>query len=103
MLPIRIGAWKIPSAHGTQLAGLALYGDLTIALQSMMPIQIRHRLESAKIIPDAGHNPHHLLGAMTRAGINAAETAADRRRTFAMASTTEDDTPHDGGADLMVE
>lgn len=91
-------AWGIEDnvGHGTQLAGLSLYGDLTAALQSMMPIQIRHRLESAKIIPDAGHNPHHLLGAMTRAGINAVETVADRRRTFAMASTTEDDTPHDG-------
>jgi hypothetical protein len=33
---------------------------------------------------------------MTRAGINAAETVAERRRTFAMASTTEEDTPHDG-------
>jgi subtilase family protein len=61
-----------------------------------MPIHITHRLESAKIIPDAGHNPHHLLGAMTRAGINAVEATATRRRTFAMASTTEDDTPHDG-------
>jgi hypothetical protein len=91
-------AWGVEDSvgHGTQLAGLSLYGDLTIALQTMMPIQIRHRLESAKIIPDAGHNPHHLLGVMTRAGINAAETVADRRRTFVMASTTEDDTPHDG-------
>jgi subtilase family protein len=91
-------AWGVEDSvgHGTQLAGLSLYGDLTNALQTMMPIHIRHRLESAKIIPDAGHNPHHLLGAMTRAGINAVETVADRRRTFAMASTTEDDTPHDG-------
>ncbi|PSO19397.1 S8 family peptidase [Bradyrhizobium sp. MOS003] len=91
-------AWGVEDyvGHGTQLAGLSLYGDLTVALQAMMPIQLRQRLESAKIIPDAGHNPHHLLGAMTRAGINAVETAADRRRIFAMASTTEDDTPHDG-------
>ncbi|MEY9364230.1 hypothetical protein ABH994_006951 [Bradyrhizobium yuanmingense] len=91
-------AWGVEDfvGHGTQLAGLSLYGDLTAALQAMMPIRIQLRLESAKIIPDAGHNPHHLLGAMTRAGINAAETAGDRRRTFAMASTTEDDTPHDG-------
>lgn len=91
-------AWAVEDlvGHGTQLAGLALFGDLTIALQNMAPIQIAHRLESAKIIPDAGQNPHHLLGAMTRAGINAAEAIADRRRTFAMASTTEDDTPHDG-------
>lgn len=84
------------NGHGSQLAGLALFGDLTAALQTMSPIRVRHRLESAKIIPDAGHNPHHLLGAITRKGINAAETAGDRRRTFTMAVTTTDDTPHDG-------
>ncbi|MEW6630622.1 MAG: S8 family serine peptidase [Pseudomonadota bacterium] len=91
-------AWGIEDmiGHGTQLGGLSLFGDLTPALQSMLPIQLRHRLESAKIIPDAGHNPHHLLGTMTRAGVNAAETAGVRRRTFALASTTEDDSPHDG-------
>ncbi len=91
-------AWGLedPVGHGTQLAGLALFGDLTTALQTMNPIHVRHRLESAKIIPDAGHNPHHLLGAITRDGINAAEVTGDRRRTFTMASTTEDDTPHDG-------
>lgn len=33
---------------------------------------------------------------MTRAGINAADTAGSRQRTFALASTTVDDTPHDG-------
>jgi hypothetical protein len=91
-------AWAVEDqvGHGTQLAGLALYGDLTTALQTRIPFQIWHRLESVKIIPDAGHNPQHLLGARTREGINAAETTADRRRTFTMASTTEDDTPHDG-------
>ncbi|MBB6355834.1 S8 family serine peptidase [Aminobacter aganoensis] len=91
-------AWGVEDivGHGTQLAGLSLFGDLTPAFQSMLPIRLRHRLESAKIIPDAGHNPHHLLGAVTRAGINAAETAGVRRRTFTLASTTEDDTPHDG-------
>lgn len=62
----------------------------------MNPIEVHHRLESVKIIPDAGHNPHHLLGAVTRAGIDAVEGVGDRRRTFAMANTTEDDSPHDG-------
>ncbi|MBU1315709.1 MAG: S8 family peptidase [Alphaproteobacteria bacterium] len=91
-------AWGLEDAvgHGTQLAGLALFGDLTTAVQTMNPIQIRHRLESAKIIPDAGHNPHHLLGAVTRKGINAVEITGDRRRTFTLATTTEDDSPHDG-------
>ncbi|TPL47294.1 S8 family peptidase [Mesorhizobium sp. B2-4-6] len=91
-------AWGLDDTvgHGTQLAGLALFGDLTVAVQSMNHIQVRHRLESAKIIPDAGHNPHHLLGVVTRKGINAAEATGDRRRTFTMASSTQDDTPHDG-------
>ena len=82
--------------HGTQLAGLALFGDLHVAVQSAMPVRVRHRLESAKIIPDAGANPHHLLGAMTRRGIDATEAQGARRRTFTLANTTDADTPHDG-------
>jgi hypothetical protein len=91
-------AWGVEdtAGHGTQLAGLALFGDLTLALQGTLPVTLRHGLESVKIIPDAGHNPHHLLGAVTRDGVNAVEARGIRRRTFTLASTTEDDTPHDG-------
>ena len=88
-------AWGLDDirGHGTQLAGLALFGDLTLRLQDMLPISVR--LESVKLLPDAGFNPHHLLGAVTRSAIDAVEVSA-RRRTFAMASTTSEDTPHDG-------
>lgn len=91
-------AWGLDDqcGHGTQLAGLALFGDLSEALQTALPVKVSHRLESAKIIPDVGANPHHLLGAMTRRGVNAAESQGVRRRTFTLASTTEEDTPHDG-------
>ena len=91
-------AWGLEDikGHGTQMAGLALYGDLTIELQQMSPVVINHRLESVKLLPDAGFNPHHLLGTVTRNAINAVELAHFRRRTFTMACTTEDDTPHDG-------
>lgn len=82
--------------HGTQLAGIALYGDLLPVIQSTMPIQVQHRLESAKIIPDAGQNPHHLLGAVILKAVNAVEANAERGRTFSMATTTDADTPHDG-------
>ena len=82
--------------HGTQLAGLALFGDLTNALQTIVPFEINYRLESVKIVPDAGDNPYELLGAVTRHAIDAVEAVGNRRRTFSMASTTEDDTPHDG-------
>lgn len=91
-------AWGLEDVkgHGTQLAGLALYGDLTEALHQPNPILVTNRLESVKLIPDAGANPHHLLGAITRNAVNVVEAAGPRRRAFTMATTTSDDTPHDG-------
>jgi hypothetical protein len=78
------------------MAGLALFGDLTPKLHQVAPVAVENRLESVKLLPDAGMNPHHLLGAVTRQGINAVEQAGDRRRTFTMTTTTGEDTPHDG-------
>lgn len=91
-------AWGVEDVkgHGTQLAGLALYGDLSLALESNDPIQISHRLESVKVLPDVGENPHHLLGAVTRKGVNTAEASQLRRRAFVLANSTDQDTPHDG-------
>lgn len=90
--------WSVDDTigHGTQLAGISLYGDLLPVIQSNMPVQVQHRLESAKIIPDSGQNPHHLLGAVVLKAVNAVETNAARGRTFSMASTTDEDTPHSG-------
>jgi hypothetical protein len=42
------------SGHGTELAGLALYGDLTPALQAMTPTTLQVGLESVKLIPPNG-------------------------------------------------
>jgi hypothetical protein len=91
-------AWGLDDVdgHGSGMAGLVLYGDLTTALATPGPIEVPHRLESVKVIPDAGINPHHLLGAITRQGVDAAETAADHDRVFVLASSTPDDHPHDG-------
>lgn len=36
--------------HGTAMAGLALAGDLTEAIASGTPVEIRHRLESVKLL-----------------------------------------------------
>lgn len=82
--------------HGTQLAGLCLFGDMLPVIQSNIPVRVSHRLESAKIIPDAGQNPHHLLGAVVLNAVNAVEVNDERGRTFSLASTTDEDTPHDG-------
>jgi hypothetical protein len=91
-------AWGVEDVHGhgSGMAGLALHGDLTAALEDAGLRTVRHRLESVKIIPDAGANPHHLLGVVTRQAVDAAEVRAERTRVFTLASTTADDHPHDG-------
>lgn len=82
--------------HGSRMAGLALFGDLRPHLQSTAAIPVPHRLESSKVIPDVGQNPYHLLGDRTQRAINAVEIEPHRVRTFALATTTDDDTPHSG-------
>ncbi len=78
------------------MAGAAIYGDLRPLLEGNGSVEVRHRLESAKLIPDGPPNPHYLLGDRTMKAINAAEVKPDRVRTFAMANTTDDDSPHSG-------
>jgi hypothetical protein len=56
--------------HGTGVAGLALYGDLTDTLSSTETIQIYHGLESFKVLFNNGLNEPELYGAITESGIN---------------------------------
>ena len=50
--------WQVTdqSGHGTEMAGLAPYGPLTSLLSGSGPIELVHRLESVKILPDFGEN-----------------------------------------------
>jgi hypothetical protein len=83
--------------HGTELAGIALYGDLQAALDSSDSIEIGHRLESVKIIPPKGENAYDLLGVITRDAVNIAELFGGvAARAFCLASTTVDDAGHFG-------
>lgn len=79
--------------HGTQMAGLALAGDLTAELGSNSPVNIRHRLESVKLLPTDGANVgdsrHH--GYLTSEAVARPEvTDPHRRRVFGMAVTARD-------------
>ena len=65
--------------HGTGMAGLALYGDLQAALLSRAPIDLRHRLESVKLIPPSGQNDPELYGALTAEAVARAEIQAPER------------------------
>lgn len=79
--------------HGTGLAGLAAYGDLTEALASTLPIEIPHRLESVKLVNqqgantgDANHHAYLFKEAVARPEI----AAPDRQRVFSSAVTATD-------------
>jgi hypothetical protein len=86
-------AWRVDDhhGHGTEMAGIALYGDLREALSSTAPVSLRHRVESVKVLPRQGSNHPELYGAITAAAVGRAEIhAPDRRRAIAMAvATTE--------------
>lgn len=80
--------------HGTEMAGLALYGDLTPILAGTQNVVLRHRLESVKILPPDGHpvNPPDLYGAVTAEAASRAESQAPkRRRTFSMSIAATDE------------
>lgn len=79
--------------HGTGLAGLAGYGDLTDALSSTGPIEIPHRLESVKLVPQDGANNgdarHHAY--LFTEGVARPEVAApDLARVFTSAVSASD-------------
>jgi len=81
--------------HGTEIAGLALYGDLTEALETNESLEISHRLESSKtintleFIPTDLERPLDLYADFTKQGIAQAEISEPhRKRVFQMAITT---------------
>lgn len=79
------------NGHGTELAGLALFGDLTPALADEGALSVPHRLESVKILQGPGDNDGQPYGAITAEAVARVEiTAQDRRRVFAMAVSSTD-------------
>lgn len=79
------------NGHGTELAGLALFGDLTPALSDEGAMSVPHRLESVKILQGPGDNDGQSYGAITAEAVARVEiTAQDRRRVFAMAVSSTD-------------
>ena len=83
------GQW---CGHGTQMGGLALYGDLTPMLVGNGPIAPAHRLESVKILPDRGQNDPDLYGHIMASAVSLRENQApERSRVFCMAVTADGD------------
>lgn len=79
--------------HGTEMAGLALLGNLTDALSTQASISVAHRLESVKLIPHDGANggDPQLHGYLTTEAVaRPSITAPHRQRVFSMAITAKD-------------
>jgi hypothetical protein len=88
--------------HGSEMAGIAIYGDIEKLLPSSDPITIQHRLESVKLLPPSGQNERHLWADLTDQAVALAESAnsesAQRVRCFSLAITSEhpEDCTHSG-------
>lgn len=88
-------AWGVndEAGHGTSLAGLVAYGDLTSTLASTDIINVSHRLESVKLIPAEGANEgdarHHAY--LFTEGVARPEISAPNQlRVFSSAVTASD-------------
>lgn len=81
--------------HGTSMAGLALYGSLDDLLAGTGTIQLHHRLESVRILPEHGEPITDPLdyGTVTVEAVAVAEIAARRKRVFCMPISTNPDRP----------
>lgn len=78
--------------HGTELAGLCLFGSLVGPLYDGSDVELRHRLESVKILPPHGRNEPPDYGPITAGAMALAETnAPESSRVFCLAVTAEGD------------
>jgi len=75
--------------HGTEMAGIALYGEnFDRLLQGGDAFQLRHGLESVKVLPRVGSNPKELWGDITLAAAAQVETYnGTRRRDYCLTIT----------------
>jgi hypothetical protein len=79
--------------HGTNMAGLALAGDLTEPLSGNATVEIAHRIESVKLLPHNNandHDPRHHGYLTTEAVARPEIRAPNRRRVFMMPVTARD-------------
>jgi hypothetical protein len=79
-----------PDGHGTQMAGLAIYGDLSPMLDSTEAVELTHGVQSLKLIHPTDPHREELYGAVTIEAVSRLEIDAARRRVYCMAITADD-------------
>lgn len=87
-------SWSVADAagHGTELAGVAIFGPrLKELLLESDAVELRHRLESVKVLPDVGENSPPDYGPITVGSMAKAEQMSPQRsRVFCLAVTADD-------------
>jgi hypothetical protein len=78
-----------PTGHGTQMAGLGLYGDLTPVLADAGPIVLTHVVQSLKLIQASDPHDPELFGTVTIEGVSRLEVDATRQRVYCLAITAD--------------
>lgn len=81
--------------HGTQMAGISVFGDLSKALESHDPIFVNHRIFSGKILPPNNfpENEAKLYGDITAQTISKCEIKIpDRKQHYCLAVTSSHET-----------
>jgi hypothetical protein len=76
--------------HGTPMAALASFGDLTDAFSGRGPVSTTHRVESVKIVQQSDPHEPELYGAVTQESAYRVEVIPERHRVFCMAVTATD-------------
>lgn len=92
-----IDEWGVTDleGHGTAMAGLALFGNLTSQLAQVQKVELRHRLESIRLCPPHGFPPtrERLFGSVTKQAISLPEiNNPARSRVFCLAITNQNRT-----------
>ncbi|HOD83235.1 MAG: Subtilase family protein [Planctomycetes bacterium ADurb.Bin126] len=78
------------NGHGTEVAGLCLYGCLTNLFPTTARVALAHCIESVKILPSQGLNDPKNYGAITQEAIARVETAFPTRdRSVCLAVTAD--------------
>lgn len=86
-----VGSSHDQRGHGTQMAGLGLYGPLDGLLTGVSAVTLTHRLESVKFLPDPGLAGHDedAYGLVTAQAVALPEAESQRRRVYCMPITAK--------------
>lgn len=80
------------NGHGTEMAGVCLFGPLSEPLYQDDEVRVQHRLESVKILPRSGENEPPDYGPITVGSMALAETTSpDVQRVYCMAVSAPSD------------